>query len=78
MTAETRRRWLASVSAGLLSGTTTFMGIITQMMSEGKTEFSDISELALVVLVVGVIMGAAKDVHSRNSESHYHLGSHND
>lgn len=74
MSPKTKRRIVASISAGIVTGISTFIGIITQMMNDGKTQISDIAELAWLVLFLSILGSAAKDIHSRINE-HKHTSS---
>ncbi len=77
MNENTGRRVWASITAGLLTGTAYLMGAVTQMLNDGKTNFSDIAELVWLVAVLATIAGAAKDVQSRMNE-HKHTGGSNE
>jgi len=55
---------ISALMAGLITAASALLGAITQMMSDGKTELSDISDLVWLVTAISLVLGVAKDLQS--------------
>ena len=63
-TLKIRLRIISGLLTGIIAAGTTLSGAVAQMVSEGKTNFSDISDLVWLLCLISMILGTAKDINS--------------
>lgn len=59
-----RLNLISSVVAGLIGAASALLGAVTQMLTEGKTEFSDIADLVWLVALLSFIVHFGKDAQT--------------
>lgn len=55
---------LSALMAALIGAASALLGAITQMMTDGKTNLSDISDLVWLVTAISALLAFSKDIQA--------------